>query len=296
MIDAVIAWVDGSDPRLAEKRRRFTAGTPLEKLADVAGATRFADCGEIKWCVRSIERYAPWVRKIYIVTDGQDPGVSAGHIPVEIVDHKVIFKDYEQFLPTFNSLSIETMLWRIPGLSDKFLYFNDDLILIQPTEPGDFFDADGRPIVYGYFRSILHGRVGRLIELIRRPRNPKVKFRDSMMNAALMLGRDKFYRVQHVPHGMRRDVLRDYFEAHPDALERNLRHRFRHIDQFNPQELQYLLCSREMRDHRKALIYVEPRHPDIADKPTAKFFCVNSLDGFPEQARAKVIDFLQSRL
>ncbi|MDE6534701.1 MAG: Stealth CR1 domain-containing protein [Muribaculaceae bacterium] len=72
-IDAVILWVDGGDPALAAKRRQYSAGTQAESHDDIAGATRYADNGEIKWCVRSIERFAPWIRKIYIVTDGQDP-------------------------------------------------------------------------------------------------------------------------------------------------------------------------------------------------------------------------------
>ncbi len=296
MIDAVITWVDGADPRIAAKRRHFTDGTPLEALDDIAGATRFADCGELRWCVRSIELYAPWVRKIFIVTDGQRPDLPEGKIPVEIVDHQVIFRGYEEFLPTFNSLSIETMLWRIPGLSDQFLYFNDDFILIGPTSPDDFFDPDGHPIVYGYPRSVLHGRLGRVIELVRRPANPKVKFRDSMMKAALLLGRNRFYRIQHVPHAIRRDVLARYFADHEEQLRQNISHRFRHYDQFNPQELQYLLCARRMKSHRPLLVYVEPRHPKIIDRPTAKFFCVNSLDAFPADARARVESFLEQKL
>lgn len=296
MIDAVIAWVDGSDPLIAEKRLRYTIGTDIEKRKDIGGATRFASRGEINWCVRSIERYAPWIRKIYIVTDGQDPGVKTERIPVEIVDHKVIFQGYEEFLPTFNSLSIETMLWRIPGLSDTFLYFNDDFILINPTHPEDFFDSEDRPIVYGYVHSVMTARIGRLWEFIKKPRHQKVMFRDSMMNAALLLGKNSFFRLQHVPHAIRRDVLERYFREHPDALAINLRHKFRHLEQFNPQELQYLLCSREVRNHKPELVYVESRHPEIIDKPDAKFFCVNSLDQFDAENSRKVIDFIESRL
>ena len=292
MIDAVIAWVDGSDPVLTEKRQRFSHGTKVESFKDVAGATRFASNGEIHWCVRSIELFAPWVRKIYIVTDGQDPHVKTGRIPVEIVDHSVIFRGYEKYLPTFNSLTIETMIWRIPGLSERFLYFNDDFILINPVKEEDFFLPDGTPIVYGYHHLGWTARLARVWEKAKRPSNPKVMFRDTMLNAAALLNSKTFYRLQHVPHGMRRDVLEKYFFDNPEVLERNIRHRFRHIEQFNPQELQYLICKAEVRDHRPVLVYVEPRHPDIVEKPGAKFFCVNSLDSFDPDGQEEIKKYM----
>mgnify|MGYP003302698541 CR=1 FL=1 len=153
MIDAVITWVDGKDPRHREKRMKYASAGQL-KSDDKAGETRYADLGEIFWCVASLNRYAPWLNKIYIVTDEQDPGLDAflernfpeGYIPVEIVDHKVLFKGYEDCLPTFNSVSIESMTWRIPGLSDRFLEFNDDLMLLAPVAPEDFFLPDGTPV------------------------------------------------------------------------------------------------------------------------------------------------------
>lgn len=298
MIDVVITWVDGDDPRLAAKRRAYSQGTKVESYDDVAGATRYAADGEIHWCVRSIERFAPWVRKIFIVTDGQDPQVSTKRIPVEVVDHKVIFSGYEQYLPTFNSRSIETMLWRIPGLSDRYVYLNDDFALINPVSPEDFFDPEGRPYVYGYLHSTLTARMGRAWERLKSPLRPKMKWRDMMLNAALMLGRREFYRLQHVPHGIRRDVLERWFGEHPEALVRNLRHRFRDAEQFNPQELQYLLCGSQVRNHRPVLVYVEPSSPAVPESvaDSAKFFCVNSLDQFSAEDKEAVRRFLRERI
>ena len=71
-IDAVITWVDGNDPVHRQKRNRL-ASPDMLKADDVAGDTRFVEVGEIAWCVASINRYAPWINKIYIVTDAQDP-------------------------------------------------------------------------------------------------------------------------------------------------------------------------------------------------------------------------------
>ena len=71
-IDAVITWVDGKDPVHREKRAKY-ADSSMLRADDVAGDTRFVEVGELKWCVASINRYAPWINKIYIVTDSQDP-------------------------------------------------------------------------------------------------------------------------------------------------------------------------------------------------------------------------------
>ena len=127
-IDAVITWVDGDDPRHRAKREQYGNRRMLSQN-DVAGNTRYASLGEIFYCVASLNRYAPWLNKIYIVTDEQNPMLDEwlanhfpeGTIPMEIVDHKVIFRGYEEFLPTFNSISIESMTWRIPGLSEHYI-------------------------------------------------------------------------------------------------------------------------------------------------------------------------------
>ena len=124
-IDAVITWVDGSDPRHAASMRKYGKAVSF-KEDDVAGATRFASNGEVEWCVASIRKFAPFVRTIYIVTDNQDPHIPDGSIPVKIIDHKELFKGYEEFLPVFNSISIESMTWRIPGLAEHYIEFNDD--------------------------------------------------------------------------------------------------------------------------------------------------------------------------
>ena len=115
-IDAVLLWVDGNDPVLTAKRSKYAPADAL-KMSDVAGATRYANVGEIFWCIASLNRFASFLHKIYIITDGQDPHLDpfleknfpSGHIPYEIVDHKTIFKGYEEYLPVFNSTSIETM-------------------------------------------------------------------------------------------------------------------------------------------------------------------------------------------
>lgn len=295
-IDAVILWVDGSDPEHAAKRRKYATGTAVEANDDIAGATRFADNGEIRWCVRSIERFAPWVRKIFIVTDGQDPQVRTDHLPVEIVDHQVVFRGYEQYLPTFNSLSLETMLWRIPGLSDRYIYFNDDFSLLRPVSPADFFDEENLPIVYGHRHLTVTAQMERLFERIKHPGKPAMHWRNGMLNAALLLKRREFFKIQHVPHGIRRDVMERWCLENPHAMERNASFRFRDESQFNPQELQYLLCAKKVNPDKELLMVISSRHQEVPAKPHAKFVCVNGFDKFTETNKQAVIKFMHENL
>lgn len=299
-IDLVITWVDGNDARHKAKRRRFTSGAQEMKFDDLGGDTRFNSVGEIYYCVASYIKYAPFVRKIYIVTDSQDPHVEdflnlhfpAEQIPqIEILDHKVIFKGYENYLPVFNSLAIETMLWRIPGLSEHFIYSNDDVILVRPTTVEDFF-TEGKANAYGYWHLAW---TARFLRKIRRTRNnhKAFTFRDSMLNSAILRKTGRFYKIAHTPHAMRKSVLQDYFSNHPDHMISNISHRFRHPSQFNPQVLSYLigveqgmvqtidskgrynyLCPKPDR----APDYVETALASFRNNENSKFLCVNSLD------------------
>ena len=169
MTDVVIAWVDGDEPAHKSKKQRYLTGKKEMEHDDIAGAMRYRSTGEIYYCVASILRFAPWVHRIFIVTDEQDPHVDEfvkrnfpdNTIPIEIVDHKVLFRGYEDYLPTFNSISIETMTWRIPDLNEHFIEFNDDFILAAPTTPEDFFTSDGKVICYGKKYSSLMVRISR---------------------------------------------------------------------------------------------------------------------------------------
>ena len=220
-IDAVITWVDGNDTNHRQKRHRYCPQEVL-KASDKAGDERYANIGEIFWCIASINRFAPWINKIFIVTDEQDPHVEdflaltfpEGSIPVEVVDHKQIFEGYGEYLPTFNSISIETMTWRIPGLSKYYIEFNDDLMLTAPVSPEDFFTADGKVICYGKWASIPFTRLTRLFK-------PKgtVTTKSSHANGAVMAGCRLWYlRLDHCQKALRRDFWEEYYKVNQDML------------------------------------------------------------------------------
>ena len=315
-IDAVITWVDGDDPRHKAKREKYGDST-IASRDDVAGTTRFRSVGEIFYCVASLNRFAPWLNKIYIVTDEQDPNIDErikeyfpnGHIPMEIVDHKTIFEGYEEYLPTFNSISIESMTWRIPGLSEYYIEFNDDLILAAPTSPEDFFTEDGKVICYGKRYGALDLFTAPLLG--RHNHNSKlVTFRKMMYNAAMILGkRNGLIRLYHTPKPLRRSIYEEFFTEHPEHLHNNIRHRFRHIEQYSAQVIQYIiLYNRGLCKLRRAYSqllymqsmatdeYVSERLAHFSQKPTFKFGCFNSIDQMSEWGQRQTIEWLERRI
>ena len=106
------------------------------------------DFEQLEFSLRSLEYYAPWVRHVYIVTNGQIPvWLNASSDYISIVTHRDIYP-VQSHLPTFSSPSIETHLHRIDGLSERFLYFNDDISLLAPICPEDYYRDDDEIIYF----------------------------------------------------------------------------------------------------------------------------------------------------
>ena len=144
-IDLVYLWVDGNDPIWRAKKNAFEKnllGVTEEALTEA----RFIDNDELKYSLRSVEMHAPWVRHVYIVTDGQVPSwLNLDNPRVSIVTHSEIMP--KEALPSFSSPAIEWCVDNIPGLSEYFLYANDDTFIGRKVTPRFFFDDGGLPIV-----------------------------------------------------------------------------------------------------------------------------------------------------
>lgn len=231
-IDAVILWVDGNDKVHRDKMLPFIKDK--SKINSKKFRTRFDQVNEIKFTVDSILKFAPYIKKIHIVTDNQTPRFLANSKiykdKVSIIDHKIIFKGFEQYLPTFNCRSIETCIYRIPNLSEHFIYFNDDFFLINPTCPEDFY-SDGNPI--------LRGKWKKFDENIFYKRLKKIKkgHKTAQQNAAKIIGFRKYYNFKHTPHPMRKSTFKNFFDRNPAIFEENIKYRFRNASQFTPQGL-----------------------------------------------------------
>lgn len=139
-IDAVFTWVDDSDPA-------FRAAL-LRHAPDGCDRWRYRNNGELRFSLRSLFCFAPWMRRIHVLTNGQvPPWLDRSHPRIHFVTHQEVFPAPE-YLPTFNSNAIEMCLHRIPGLSRRFLYFNDDVFLGGTARPADFFPDGGGQVLY----------------------------------------------------------------------------------------------------------------------------------------------------
>lgn len=141
-IDFVVTWVDGADPKWLQEKQMYSQKESKTKDAkSTQDAKTFREWDTFKYWFRGVEKFAPWVNHIYVVTSGQKPGFLNFNNPkLTLVSHDRIMP--ADSLPTFNSRAIEMNLSKIPGLSDQFVYFNDDMYLISKVEPDDFFKSE----------------------------------------------------------------------------------------------------------------------------------------------------------
>lgn len=136
-IDFVLPWVDGNDP---EWQQEFLQYFPESQYR----SERFRDWGTLRYWFRAIEKFAPWVHRIYFVTNGQKPDwLRTDHPKIRWVKHQ----DYipQDYLPTFCSNVIELNYHRVPGLSEHFVLFNDDMFLNASIEP-EYYFRKGLPV------------------------------------------------------------------------------------------------------------------------------------------------------
>ncbi|GAA0771225.1 Stealth CR1 domain-containing protein [Ideonella azotifigens] len=316
-IDAVIAWVDGQDPRHRAKLEAYLAQLGCRPAA--AAPTRFNSVGEIDYCVASLLRFAPFLRRIHIVADEQAPAffervqewpAQAGE-KLRLVDHKALFAGHEDCLPTFNCRSIETLLHRIPGLAEQFVYLNDDFMLIKPVQPEDWF-RDGQPVLRGHWRVAPEQRWHRrLRDWWQARRGSPVPDRrpghqEGQALSARLAGYDgRYLEHDHHPHPLRRSTLEAYFAAHPQALRQNIVHRLRDARQFLPPMLAGHLEIRagsaalqpdpqtvNLKPARTAPGRLARKLRGAAGDPAVLFACIQSLDEAPSDVQGMVVQWL----
>ena len=257
-IDLVVLWVDGTDPAWLAEKKKYEP----EKLLPDGGDNRYRDWGLMRYWFRSIEAFAPWVRKVFFVTWGHIPGFLNTEAPkLQIVRHEDFIP--KAYLPTFNSCSIEANLHRLPGLSEHFVYFNDDIFLLRPTVPEDFF-RKGLPCAYGPEKPIAYstiyntwrhqlcndlwiiGRHYRKREQVRKNRAKYIVWgyglRDNIRTLALeVLYPNTFmgFGNLHGPSSFLLDTYREIWEKESEVLDCSCREKFRNFNQVNQNLFQW---------------------------------------------------------
>jgi len=257
-IDAVYAWVDGRDPAFQEQLGRYRARTDGDNHG--RGAARFHDNGELRFSLRALELFAPWIRKVHIVTNGQVPSwIDRGHPRLSLTRHEDLFPD-RSILPVFNSWAIEWQLSRIPGLSRRFLYLNDDFFLGRPVAPADFMAPRGgcRILVESY-------------NIPSRAAASNVTDRALAFTAALIDARfgarSPRKKIAHTPRLLDRQILEHLQALWPEEIRRTAAQRFRDPESVSLETLYayYLLeCPERQGPHRQTVVTGTPRYYTLA--------------------------------
>ncbi|PNK59482.1 Stealth CR1 domain-containing protein [Psychrobacter sp. FDAARGOS_221] len=312
--DLVLTWVDGDDPVLNKKRAPYLQQDDIPSNA--ISPTRFNSVNEIYYNVASILKYVPFCRHIYIVTDGQKPKFIDDFVTegicdkdkIQIIDHKQIFDGYEQYLPTFNSLSIETMLWNIPGLTDYFISLDDDFFFNSPAQVSDFIDSNGNIIIRGHWRkkTILKTKLKYrtfLHDVFNKTLQPKYTTAQ-MLGAEQVYAGNKFFEIHHYPHINDKQTIKSYLLDNPKLLKNQIKHKFRDINQFDPVSLmnhikikqnQATLLPNLNLNYLKNDSSVPQFLQDLSD-PSIKYGCIQSMDQLDPSLFDQVSEAMNKKL
>ncbi|MEV6816220.1 stealth family protein [Micromonospora sp. NPDC051296] len=301
-IDAVYTWVDGNDSDWQQRKNLALLGQSDTEINGVAAnPSRFVSRDELRYSLRSLVAFMPWIRMIYLVTDDQiPPWLDVAHPMIKVVRHRDIFAGTGR-LPTFNSHAIESRLHRIAGLSEHFIYVNDDMFFGRPLLPTKFFHANG---LAKFFPSPAQLDVG-----------PPTIY-DAPVTAAGKNNRrhiqDRFGRMitqkmRHVPYPLRKSVLEDIERQLTEDVLGTAEHQFRHpADLSIPSSLQHYwsFLSGKAAPGSIAYTYADLAHPStpvqlarLLGRRDRDAFCLNDTDSaevsLPEQ-HAMLTEFLSA--
>jgi hypothetical protein len=257
-IDFVVTWVDGNDPEWQNEKQRFMSDNDKKLNSD----SRYRDWDIFKYWFRAVEEHAPWVNKVFLITEGHIPSwLNVNHEKLTVIKHS----DYipNEYLPTFNSNVIELNIHRISELSEYFVLFNDDMFINKPVRPNDFFKSS-MPLDTGIFSPQVPKRGGiasitlNNIEIINDYFNTyqvlkqwgykffKLKYGKHLLKNMLILPWKNIlgFYDNHIPISYDKKFFEIVFDKEPDLLDRISTHRFRQKDDINHWLIRYWqICS-----------------------------------------------------
>jgi hypothetical protein len=297
-VDVVYTWVDGQDPVWRERMLRTRArvlGEPFHPEA--VQTSRFVSRDELRYSLRSLAMFAPWVRHVYLVTDGQRPGwLRPDADGLTLVDHSEILP--AEALPVFNSNAIISRLHHIPGLGEHYVYLNDDVFFGRPALASSYFTAMGLARVFPARN--------------RRPFGPVRADEEPHMNLSRNIravlerdfGRTLSQAVRHTPHPQLRSVHVELEARYAQEYARTVRSPFRHPDDIVGDQLfhYYAQLTRRAVPAGLGYEYVNVGLADHADRlhrllhrRDRQVFCLNDAPqpGQPLMPEAAVREFFE---
>ena len=281
-IDAVYTWVDGSDPEFQALSQSYA-----QKERDL-NPERFRDNLQLlKYSLRSLEKFAPWLGTVHIITSSlQRPSwLNTEHPRVRLHHHEALVP--QRYLPTFNGRVLQSFLHRLPTCTDTFLYINDDFLFGNQTSAEDFLTDDGRLVL----RGTLWGEQSAWC------RHEKAWF---------SLG-----PIEHTPLLIRREDWAAMLERFPREVEKTRRQRFRQADGLRidriyrsylvtrpPKEVLIEPAHRLLRYHRfqklRNGLWWQRWQLAFLKWLRPKFFCLN--DDFRDVPNPRVVRLVQNFL
>lgn len=251
-IDFVIIWVDGSDPKWQAEKQKYTPGKNTDSRA-----IRYLDWNNLEYWFRGVEKFTPWVNKVHFVTWGHLPKwLNTSHPKLNIVKHE----DYipKEYLPTFSSHTIELNVHRIEGLSEKFVFFNDDTFIIRTMNPHDFFKGDlprDRMAITAITPTDdpISSTIFNDIRIINKHFNKKMSLRKNITKLffprcgihgiktllTLPYGRFTGFYDDHIPYPYTKALFKEVWEKEQEILHQTCLDKFRSEDGVNQWLMRY---------------------------------------------------------
>ena len=222
-IDVVYLWSDPSDPLWAESRQQVLDGETRDDFCRIGIQTKRPtdSLDELRYSLRSVDQYLKGIRLIYIVVDGQLPEwLDVDHPKIRVVEARDIITNPDHY-PNYNTQAVESYFFNIPGLSDRFIYFNDDFFLRREMNVGEFYASDG----------LIRVRLGRALSPKGAPSAEEEGDSAGHKNVNQLLdscfGKHHRLTVMHRPYAHNKLLLEFASERFPEAFEATRASRFR---------------------------------------------------------------------
>jgi hypothetical protein len=260
-IDFVVTWVNEEDSEWLALRNKYMSAEKSHPWNSwTMGEKRFRDWGLLPYWFRGVAKFAPWVRNVYLVTAGAVPSWLDVNCPnLRIIHHEDFIPT--KYLPTFNSHTIEWNLHRIDGLSEQFVYFNDDMYLTSPTKRDDFFRnglprdsavlgvsflSRVQPSYVAYSAMLLNEHFDMHKVIKKHPSNwinPKYGLKN-IVKTITLLPQNRFpgMSTDHLPFSLLKETYCDLWNLEPQLLDKTCNDRFRQFFGLTPWLLRDWQC------------------------------------------------------
>ena len=293
-IDLVYTWVNGSDSKWLKEKEYWQIR--FEGHGEGIDISRYIDNQELRYSLRSVFRNAPWFHRIFIVTNGQVPDwLDIHHPKIRMINHRDIMPI--ESLPTFNSEAIEVNLCNIPGLSEYFVYANDDCFIYRPILPRFFFRSDGYPYV---------GLAGPFTRQRETLYYWNVLYSSKLMKA--YFNRSFTRPVVHNMRGYRKSDYTDCMKTFHDEVNKTTYSKFRVNESVQISLVSYYSLVRDRAvyssAYEKRQIFIRLSHPflmnfrlilhPIKHRALLRLLCINDYPLVSDSNRRRLKPFLQS--